>query len=96
MTRLSPMKTTVFEVAALEAMTPTVLDRLKSLAGSVVLPIVLLALLIALGRGLDGIIHESEPATSNQPRHINASPAAFGTQRALADRAAELSDNESD
>jgi hypothetical protein len=59
-----------------------------------VLPILLLALLFALGRGLDGIIAEGKDAIPVRARHVNASPAAFGTQRALADRAADLADEE--
>lgn len=79
---------------AMEIMTTPALDRLKSLASLAVLPILLLILLFALGRGLDGIINEGKAVVPARPRHVNASPAAFGTQRALADRAAEITDDE--
>jgi len=81
-------------VTAMETMTTPALDRLKSFASLAVLPILLLALLFALGRGLDGIIAEGKAVVPTRARHVNASPAAFGTQRALADRAADTADDE--
>jgi hypothetical protein len=78
----------------METMNTPAMDRLKSIASLVLLPILLLALLFALGRGLNGIIAEGKGEAPARPRHVNASPAAFGTQRALADKAAELADEE--
>ena len=90
MSHSNAMNANVFKATAMKPMTTTVLQRLKSLAGLVVLPTLLLALLFALGRGLDGIIHEGQADNLSRPRHVNASPAAFGIQRAIADRTAEL------
>ncbi len=81
-------------VASMETMTHPAVSRLKSFASLAVLPILLLVLLFALGRGLDGIIAEGKASIPGRARHVNASPAAFGTQRAMADRAAELADGE--
>jgi hypothetical protein len=81
---------------AVETMTIPALDRLKSFASLTVLPLLLLASLFALGRGLDGIIAEGKVADAGRPRHVNASPAVFGTQRALADRAAAMNEGEID
>jgi hypothetical protein len=95
MIHANAMKSNVLKAAAIDPMRITVPQRLKSIASLVVLPALLLASLFALGRGLDGIIHEGQSDNLSRPRHVNASPAAFGLQRALADRAAELDGEES-
>ncbi len=79
---------------AIQTMTTPTWDRMKSIASLTLLPILLLALLFALGRGLDGIISEGKGLPTVRPRHVNASPAAFGTQRAMADKAADLADED--
>ncbi len=94
MTHSNAMKSNVCKVAAIDPMTTTVLHRLKSLASLVALPTLLLGLLFALGRGLDGIVHEGHSDNLNRPHHVNASSATFGIQRAAADRSAELADDE--
>ena len=79
---------------AVKTMNTPTWDRMKSITSLVLLPILLLAMLFALGRGLDGIIAEGKGVPSVRPRHVNASPAAFGTQRAMADRAADLAEED--
>ncbi len=84
---------------AMETMSTSVSSKLRSVASVTVLPLLLLLLLFALGRGLDGIIADGKaaaPERSVKARHVNASPAAFGTQRALADRAGSMADAELD
>ena len=83
-----------YSVTAIETMNTPALERIKSIASLALLPILLLVLLFALGRGLDGIITEGKGVPAARPRHVNASPAAFGTQRAMADKAAELAEEE--
>ena len=77
-------------------MTAAAASKLKSIASLTVLPILLAVVLFGLGRGLSGILAESQATSARdhsvKARHVSASPASFGTQRALADHAAELAD----
>ena len=80
-------------------MTTSALSKMRSVASVTVLPVLLLIVLIGLGRGLDGIVTEGKTTAADRPakaRHVNASPAAFGAQRALADRAGAAVDGELD
>jgi hypothetical protein len=96
MNHSNTLKANAFKVTAMEPVTTTLFERLKSLASLVALPILVLTLLLAIGHGLDGIVHEGQVDNLTRPRHVNASPAAFGIQRAIADRAAEMDDDGSE
>jgi hypothetical protein len=61
------------------------LNRLKSFARLTFLPLLILALVFALGRGLAGIFNEGTVAAPSQPVHTNARIATFGTRPALPD-----------